>query len=278
MKNKVLILTGFGINSDYELANAFERAGFETRRIHLNDLFENKSLLTQYQVLGIPGGFSFGDHLGSARVLASRIRLRLHEELAEFIRGERLILGICNGFQALVKTGLLPNTQGDFTKEVTLVDNLSGHYEDRWVRLAVTSPSHSPWLDGIDSLSLPVRHGEGQIIFNSEEEEKKILKMNLANLRYVDRKNKVTLKYPENPNGSLKGIASLCDPTGKIFGLMPHPEANTILEHEPGWYRGERSLKGKVNKSLHKTDGSGMAFFHNAAQFFKPMKIKSSKK
>jgi phosphoribosylformylglycinamidine synthase len=228
-------------------------------------------------VFAIPGGFSFGDHLGSARVLASRIRMQLHDELKEFVRQDKLILGICNGFQVLVKTGLLPNLGGEYEAEATLVDNLSGHYEDRWVSLAVVDKTISPWLAGISSLRLPVRHGEGQLVFRSEDDYKKTLKQKLASLRYVDAKKKVTQHYPENPNGSIFGIASLTDPSGKIFGLMPHPEANTIREHEPGWNRGQFSLVGSVSKQLKKEDGAGMAFFYNAAAYFKPMKIKSKR-
>ncbi|MBL8994342.1 MAG: phosphoribosylformylglycinamidine synthase subunit PurQ, partial [Spirochaetia bacterium] len=265
---KTLVLTGFGINSDVELAESFTRAGSLSLRLHINDLVENAKLLDEVQILAIPGGFSFGDHLGSGRVLANRLKTRLGEKIHAFIQKDRLVLGICNGFQVIVKMGLLPNLSGEDKQEMTLAGNDSGRFEDRWVRLKSNPHSPGPWLRGIETLSLPVRHGEGKLIAPSVEFFEKVRSQHGDALFYVDEKDSPTQSYPQNPNGSVGAVAGLVSPDGKVFGLMPHPEAFMTRTLQPAWRTEELALSGVAREKLKADDGGGMAIFYNAVAHF----------
>ncbi len=257
METEVLtcIVTGYGINADYELKEAFKLSGSKAERIHINDIIEKPQLLDEYHILAFPGGFSFGDHLGSGKVFSNLFKRNLKEQLGKFIDDGKLIIGICNGFQVLVKMGLLPNLNGNWEQEVSLIHNLSGKFEDRWVRVKFNEKSPSVWTRGIKQLELPVRHGEGRFVVKSEGILNILKEKNLITMQYTrnsdsgtnDRHNgsssshsfNITeeVPYPDNPNGSIENIAGICDKTGRIFGLMPHPEAFLIPENHPQWPR-----------------------------------------
>ncbi len=222
---RVLVLTGFGINCDMETQHAFELAGAMAVRVHINDLINGKERLSDYHILAFPGGFSFGDDIASGKVLANMIKYNIGEQLQEFISGGKLIIGICNGFQAMVKMGLLPAFNGDYGKqEVTLTFNDSGRFEDRWVHLKLNKRSKCVFTKGIDNIYLPVRHGEGKFMAKTPQVLERLRKNDHIVFQYTDNQGK-TAGYPYNPNGSIDNIAGICDETGRIFGMMPHPEA-----------------------------------------------------
>jgi phosphoribosylformylglycinamidine synthase len=237
-KPRALVLTGYGINCDYETAHAFNlpSVGGEAVRVHLNDLIAAPTMLRDYQVFVLPGGFSFGDDIASGKVLAVKLRAHLLGPLREFVARGRLVLGICNGFQALVKLGLLPNLAGTCTQDVTLTFNDSGRFEDRWVYLAVNPASTCVFTMGMDRVYLPVRHGEGKFIPRDQATLATLTESGCVALRYVDPEGQL-VGYPWNPNGSVANVAGLCDPTGRIFGLMPHPEAYLHFTNHPRWTR-----------------------------------------
>ncbi|RMF83767.1 MAG: phosphoribosylformylglycinamidine synthase I [Nitrospinota bacterium] len=254
MKPKALILTGYGINCDYETAAAFQlpAVGGEAERVHLNDLITRPVLLHRYQILVLPGGFSFGDDIASGKVLANRLRYRLSEALTTFLEAGKLILGICNGFQVLIKMGLLP--EPTFVQQATITFNDSGRFEDRWVYLKV-HPNPSPFLRGIEHLYLPVRHGEGKFIPRDATVCTRLWQQQQVCLQYVDPEGKVA-GYPWNPNGSVDNIAGICDPSGRIFGLMPHPEAYLVPTNHPRWTREKIPA-----------EGMGVQIFRNAVNY-----------
>lgn len=214
----VLVLTGDGINCEEETALAFREFGVNAQIIHIYDLIHTPELLEKAQIIAMPGGFSFGDEIGSGQILALKLKYSLGEELIKFIESKKLIIGICNGFQALVRLGLLPKP---FSKRVmTLTHNRQGHFIDRWVDLKINN-SNCVWTNNMNEkeISLPIRHGEGKIVFAGDE-------TNQENLYEVLVKNQqIVLTYKDDVNGSYQQIAGVCDPTGRIFGLMPHPEA-----------------------------------------------------
>ncbi len=234
---RVLVLRTAGVNCDFETEFAFERAGAEADRLHLNALAESPKKLLDYQVLAIPGGFSYGDDVSGGRVFASEMRHRLADVLATFLEQDRLAIGICNGFQVLTNLGALPGPfRTDATPTVSLVNNDSQRYEDRWVHLEVRTP-HCAFLEVGDRLYLPVAHGEGKLVAR-EKTLKQLREQDLIALEYVTPDGEVA-SYPENPNGSLAGIAGLTDPTGRVLGLMPHPERFILPTQHPSWTRRE---------------------------------------
>lgn len=249
----VCIMTGFGINSDYESQYAFELAGAENvKRIHVNDFIHQKEKLEDYQILMFPGGFSFGDDLGAGHVLANKFRYTLRADLQSFIADEKLIFGVCNGFQVLVKMGVLPALNGNFfTQTVSLAHNKSGQFEDRWVRMK-TLKSPCIWTQNYDDyVEVPVRHGEGQFIVKDAKIIEELWKKELIPFIYDPN------EYPNNPNGSLDGIAGICDESGHIFGMMPHPECHLSKYNHPHWTRGTAPKE------------NGLKIFQNAVNFAK---------
>jgi phosphoribosylformylglycinamidine synthase I len=231
MAVRACVLTGFGINCDYETAHAFRMAGADAVRVHVNDLIEGRDSLGDYQILAFPGGFSFGDDIASGKVLATKCAHTLREQLDGFIGAGKLIIGICNGFQALVKMRILPAISKDggqdaahAVQHATLTFNDSGRFEDRWVNLCVNSASPCVWTKGTKDLYLPVRHGEGKFLPADEETHKALVRDKQIVVQYATPSGQPTMDYPLNPNGSVDAIAGVCDPTGRIFGLMPHPE------------------------------------------------------
>jgi phosphoribosylformylglycinamidine synthase I len=258
---RVLILRAPGTNADQETAFAFETAGGETDTLHINRLLENKRLFAEYQILCIPGGFSYGDDLAAGRILGSQLRCHLEAELREFKEAGKLILGICNGFQILTKSGVLLDdvTGSDGTRgpAATLTTNDSGRYEDRWVWLQNNSPK-CVFFAGIESMYLPVAHAEGKFVPRDERVLAELTAAGQVALRYRPAPGKgEQIAYPENPNGAIANVASICDPTGRVCGLMPHPERHIDRTHHPRWTRGEGS-----------EHGDGLKVFQNAVGYF----------
>jgi phosphoribosylformylglycinamidine synthase len=218
------VLTGLGINADLELAEAFKRAGSEVARVHVNDLVAAPSILASFDILAFPGGFSFGDHLGSGKVLAGLVAGKMRNELSAFIGDGKLVIGICNGFQTLVKMGLLPNIDGAMGRAASLVHNESGRFIDDWVRVAPEAASPCVWTRGLGPMDMPIRHGEGRFVWRDADVAAEAQRLGLVALRYEGR----------NPNGSQGAIAGITDPSGRALGIMPHPEAFLGLENHPG--------------------------------------------
>lgn len=261
---KALIITGFGINCEEEMAAAYRLAGAEAAIVHINDILVDGFSIHAFDILNFPGGFSFGDDIASGKVMANKVRCKMLpsgqtflDDIRKFLAKGKCILGVCNGFQILVKTGLLPNITGDLTQEVTLTRNGSGKFEDRWCRCKVTPNANTPFLKGLETLYLPVRHGEGQLIIKDDAVRQGILDKTLNCLSYADEQDNPTADYPANPNGSDLNCAGLADPTGQIFGLMPHPEACLSLYNRPDWARLKRE-QPDISEA-----GDGLKIFKN---------------
>ena len=260
---KALVVTGNGTNCEKESAHAALESGAEAADIvFFSDLEADRTRLADYNFLIFPGGFLDGDDLGAAQAAALRWKhatagsRSLMGDLKSFFDKGGLILGICNGFQLLVKLGLLPALSGDyFTRQVTLSQNDSARFEDRWVHLLVNPDSPCVFTRNLDSMYLPVRHGEGKIVAKEEAIIEELQIKNLIALQYADSsRSQWTADYPDNPNGSPLGIAGLTDPSGRILGLMPHPEAYNHPTNHPGWTRGE-------------SDPLGLTLFENAVRY-----------
>lgn len=252
---KALVLTGFGINCDVETAFAFKMAGAEAKRVHINDLINGKDRMEDYHIMALPGGFSYGDDIASAKVLANKLRYNLYDQIMSFIEEGKLIIGICNGFQALVKMGLLPRFYGKVEQTVTLTFNDSGRFEDRWVYLKMEK-TNCVFTKGLERIYLPVRHGEGKFVPRDDAVLRMLREKNLIVVRYADNEWNPTMTYPMNPNGSVDAIAGICDSSGRVFGLMPHPEAYLFRENHPRWPRSESP-----------EEGMGLRIFKNAVDF-----------
>ncbi len=267
MKLRALVPTGHGINCEMETQRALELAGFERiDQVHLNFIAKGEVDFGDYGLIVFAGGFLDGDDLGAAQACANRLRhsrvhgKRLIDGLVEFVEGGGLALGICNGFQLLIKLGMLPATEGDYTRrDLSLTGNDSGRFEDRWVCLAVDTQSPCIFTRGLERLYLPVRHGEGKIIGRNENLARELVASHQAVTRYASPDTgEPTMEYPGNPNGSQEAIAGICDPTGRVFGMMPHPEAYQDRTNHPRWTREELSEVG-----------GGLAVFENAAAYLR---------
>ncbi len=263
-KVRALILTGNGINCDRETQTAFEMSGAKAARVHIFDLIAGRDRLSRYHILALPGGFSYGDNLGAGIAMANKLRVGLMKEITAFIKSGRPIIGICNGAQILVKLGLLPALGRDyFLQTATLTFNASGRFEDRWVTLRIAEGTPCVFLRGMQGLTLPVRHGEGRFLA-PRNVIRTMRAHGQAALLYSDERGRPTMRYPENPNGSLDSIAGLCDPSGRVFGLMPHPEAFLFFENHPRWTRikEERLRRGLPPPQ----EGEGLQIFRNAVE------------
>ncbi|NQT32470.1 MAG: phosphoribosylformylglycinamidine synthase I, partial [Candidatus Omnitrophica bacterium] len=241
---KTIILRTAGTNCDKETAYAFQRAGSKVDLIHVNALKKNKRVLEEYHVIAIPGGFTYGDDVASGRILANELRSSLKRQIERFVSQGKLVVGICNGFQVLVKMGLLPNTGGAKSGniEATLSLNDSGQFYDRWVYLKRDGGSEGKrqvcvWTRNIpEVINIPIAHAEGKFIPRNGKVLDALKKNGQIVFRYSDKKGALT-GYPDNPNGSVDNIAGICDPSGRILGMMPHPERHiTYLQH-PNWRR-----------------------------------------
>jgi phosphoribosylformylglycinamidine synthase subunit PurQ / glutaminase len=243
----VLVLRAPGTNCDAETAFAFEQAGAKSETVHINRLLEKPSLVQQFQILCIPGGFSYGDDLGSGRILGNQMLHHLVDEMLRFKADGKLILGICNGFQVLMKSPVLLDHDPAHGPAATLTLNDCGRYQDRWVRLE-THGAKSVFLTDIEQMYLPVAHAEGKFIARDQ-----------SVLRQLDAAGQLVLRYvhADNPNGSMADVAGVCDSTGRVLGLMPHPERHIDPTQHPRWTRGEAG-----------TVGDGLKLFQNAVAYF----------
>ncbi len=266
---RVLVLRSPGTNCDEETAWAFELAGAKPERLHVGALLRRERMLEEFDILVFPGGFSYGDDLGSGAVLANRLRSRLEDDLGVFVASGRLVIGICNGFQVLVRLGLLPGWPGE--KAVSLVENESNQFEDRWVTLRVES-AQCPFLNGPRGkngwiLRLPIAHKEGRFLVRDPESLERLRSEGQIALRYVDESSLESgwaMQFPRNPNGSIEGIAGITNPRGNVLGLMPHPERHLRALHDPQWTRtaARRGLPGDEERS-----GDGFVLFENAVAY-----------
>jgi phosphoribosylformylglycinamidine synthase len=261
-KPNVLILRAPGTNCDVETAFAFEQAGAMPDLVHVNRLLDEPAVLDRYQILCIPGGFSYGDDVAAGRILASQLHRHLGARIEEFKAAEKLILGICNGFQVLIKSGVLLEPDPRQGPQATLTWNDSGRFEDRWVRLAA-SASRCVFLAGIDAMYLPVAHAEGKFVPRDTEVLAQMQASGQLVLRYRPLWEEdaddpgAPVPYPDNPNGSAGNVAGVCDATGRVLGLMPHPERHIDRTQHPRWTRGEGS-----------EPGDGLRVFTNAVDYF----------
>ncbi len=273
---RVCVLRAPGTNCDEETAFAFESCGAKADRVHLFQLLENPKQLAEYQVLCVPGGFSYGDDIGAGVIFASQLRGHLGEALGDFLKADKLALGICNGFQVLLKAGMLPGgstswpPRSDIAADATLTWNDNGKYTALWIRLKVAS-SKNVFLRGIDEIDMPIAHGEGKLIARDPSIVERWQANGQVALTYIDPSdaarervassesgsNTELLPYPANPNGSMANIAALGDPTGRVLGLMPHPERFLFATQHPHWTR--LGLRG---------EGAGMQIFRNAVEYF----------
>jgi phosphoribosylformylglycinamidine synthase I len=271
---RALVITGDGLNCERETALAFQLAGARPELVHITDILRGERRLREFQLLALIGGFANGDHLGAGTVQAGRFRHRLRGELERFVEEQRPIIGICNGFQTLVKMGLLPAFRqrsapslggihrgaDPWERTATLMSNDSGRFEDRWVHLRVEPASPCVWTAGIERLYLPVRHGEGRFHVRDSAVLDHLEAAGQIVLRYCDREGRPTQRYPWNPNGSLAAVAGICDATGTIFGLMPHPEAFLSPYNHPSWTRA-----AATGRPLP-PEGQGLALFRNVVE------------
>ena len=253
---QVLVLRAAGSNCDLETKHAFEFVGASAELIHINRLLNKNVKLADYQILAIPGGFTYGDDISAGKILANQIKYQLADHLAEFHQSGKLVIGICNGFQVLVKSGLLPNVALGRAQDVTLTFNDSGKFEDRWVHLNVKNSPCVFTQDTKKQLYFPVAHAEGKFVprnssvLASLKENKQIV------LQYTAPEGDET-GYPQNPNGSVENIAGICDGTGRVLGLMPHPERHIDPTNHPQWTR--RGLAREAD---------GVCIFRNAVNYF----------
>ena len=259
-KVKALVLRAAGVNCDVETEYTLQSAGAAAERIHINRIIENPAMLDDFQILVFPGGFSYGDDVAAGKILANQVVHHLTEPLHRFVEQGKLILGICNGFQVLIKTGLLPDLDGKATPDInnmpaTLTDNDSGKYEDRWVYLQ-PGTTRCVFVDPDRRLYLPVAHGEGKIVAKDTATLERIKAGGHVAFRYVDENGK-SGPFPINPNGSTDDIAALTDSTGRVMGMMPHPERFVRWTQHPRWTR------------LKQKDGTpdGMTIFNNAVNY-----------
>lgn len=264
-----LVLTGYGLNCDNETVYACEKAGIVANRVHINALIDGDVELFDFQLMVFGGGFSWGDEHGAGVIQAVRMRTGLGDAIRHFIEKGNLVLGICNGFQTLVNLGLLPGFENDYSqRHVALTANDCGNFRNQWVTLKINSNSPSVFTHGIDQIDLPVRHGEGKF-FAEDAVVEKLIQNNQVVMQYADTHGQPAKgEFPSNPNGSLADIAGICDPTGRVFGLMPHPEAYNHPANHPDWPRIKViTQRGVADKRLNPS--TGIKLFENAAAYLK---------
>ena len=257
MKPRTMILRTAGTNCDAEAAYAFELAGAEVEKVHVKRLIENPGLLNAFQLLAIPGGFSYGDDIAAGRILANQITHHLHDPLHRFVESGHPVIGICNGFQVLVKTDLLPGPiAGCSGQTATLTNNDCGHFVDRWVRLSVRSRK-CIWTAGIEQLDVPIAHGEGKFVTANQQVRQALWKQDQVVFVYVKADGTPAGgQFPQNPNGSIDDTAGVCDESGLVLGLMPHPERFVVRTQHPSWTR----------RSDSSDEGEGLRVFRNAVR------------
>ena len=267
-KSKAIVITGNGTNCEMEAAHACRLGGFDEAVIaHIAEILSGEICLDDFHFLNLTGGFLDGDDLGSAKAQANRLKHaavsgsgeKLVEQFSRFVADGKLILGVCNGFQLMVKMGMLPGFDGDYlSQSVTLTHNDCGRFQDRWTYLKVDSASPSVFTAGIEKgIYLPVRHGEGKFVCDTGQTLARIEAEHLAVLKYSGPDYaEATMEFPANPNGAQNAVAALCDPTGRLMGLMPHPEAFVHYTQHPRWTREQLP-----------EEGDGLILYKNAAEY-----------
>ena len=263
---RVLVLSGYGINCEDETLNAFKVAGIKGKIIHVNDLIENPKKIKNFQILAIPGGFSYGDHTGSGNAMAHKIKNNLFEYIINFIELDKLVIGICNGCQILVNLGIVPAIEG-YRREVALVENDIATYQCRWIRLKVIN-KRNLWLKKISHLYLPVAHQEGKFIANKRTIDK-LNEKKLIVCKYINNYGSLANKqYPHNPNGSIDDIAAITNSKGNVLAMMPHPERALYFLQKPNWINHKKNIRhNAVNKNYQYAEG--YKIFKNAYNYFK---------
>ena len=263
---KALILSGYGINCEDETLNAFKTVGIKGIIVHVNDLIENPKKIKNFQILAIPGGFSYGDHTGSGNAMAHKIKNNLFDQVVNFIEKDKLVIGICNGCQILVNLGIVP-AANTYKREIALVENDKFTYVCRWIKLKVVNRK-GPWFRNVKYLHLPVAHQEGKFVG-----DKKIIKMlnkeKLIACKYVNNYGSLAnKKYPDNPNGSIDDIAAITNSKGNVLAMMPHPERALYYYHKPDWLNLQKTInKIKLKRTNLYIDG--YKIFKNAYYYFK---------
>lgn len=266
MRPKVILLTGFGINSEEETAVCFQWAGADTEIVHINDLIDGSKNLNNYQIMVLPGGFSYADDTGSGNAVANKLKNNLKDQVLEFARSDKLVIGICNGFQMLANLGLAPALDGKYgERQVALMHNNTARLQCRWVNLKVHSQK-CIWTRDIDTIRMPISHGEGNFYTDAETLAAMQANDQIA-LRYIlPDGSPANGHFPENPNGALDDIAGICDPSGRIFGLMPHPERNNSFTNEETWPLEKEKLIRNGQALPEK--GAGLKIFENGVKYF----------
>ncbi len=273
MSAKALVIAGYGLNCEEETLHAFNYSGIEGNTKHINDIIENPKVLDEYEILAIPGGFSYGDDTGSGNAFAQKMKLALWEPLKKFVERDTLTIGICNGCQIIANLGLVPSFDKNYGERVIAVThNLSARYQCRWIDMKVTS--NSPWLAGVSTMHVPVAHGEGRFIM-SEAILQKLENNGQIAAQYIKPDgNLAEGEFPHNPNGSMNDIAAITDETGKVLAIMPHPERGMFT-----WQRDDfDSLKETaLRDGLELPEvADGIAIFQNAARYFEVAKKKTA--
>ncbi len=268
-KVRALVITGYGINCEKEMALACDIAGADSTIAHTSELLSNKIRLEDYHLLAFPGGFSFGDELGAGKAFANRLSFsksvqgeNLKERLHQFVEQGKCIIGICNGFQLLVKLGLLPENKE--VQSLSLVYNDSHRFESNWVHHKV-NPGPCVFTRGLTHMYLPVRHAEGKLVGKCEKTINTLFEKDQVVLQYADSCGVPSEEYPHNPNGSVNSIAGICDPTGRVFGMMAHPEAALYFTNHPRWHRLREEARRSNRTMPH--DGEGLPIFTNAIEY-----------
>lgn len=261
---KVLIVRAPGTNCDEETAFAFEQVGARTSSLHINYLIENPTAGNDFQILCFPGGFSFGDDIAAGRILAQRLNVHLRDLVETFRAKDRLVLGICNGFQVMMRLGIF-FPEADYADAIaqppaTLTLNHQQRFEDRWVHVATGVPG-CIFLKDIQHMYLPMAHAEGRFVLRNADAGEQLVRLSQIALQYSDAAGQTSeqpLAFPENPNGSDMNVAGICDPSGRILGLMPHPERHIDPTQHPAWTRRDEQPEF----------GDGHKLFENAVAFF----------
>lgn len=262
---KVIVLSGYGLNCEEEEAFAFEKAGASADIVHINDLISKKKKLSDYNILVFPGGFSYGDDTGAGKAFANRVRDQFFDDVLKFISDGKLVIGFCNGFQIMANLGLLPALNGKYGgRQVALLHNSTARYQNRWADLKAFG--NSPWLKNIKGFSCPIAHGEGRFFADSKT-LKEIKDKNMIALKYVKGEICEYQNLEYNPNGSLEDIAGITDETGRVLGMMPHPERALFPEQLPNWSLEKEKAKRNGNKLP--LEGPGLQIFKNGVEFFR---------
>jgi len=265
---KALVLTGYGLNCDNETDHALTLAGANARRVHINEVIDGSAQIDDYQIMVFGGGFSWGDDHGAGVVQAVRMKHTVGEKITRFVENGNLVIGICNGFQTIVNLGLLPGFDNNYKdRSVALTYNDCGNFRDDWVTLKMNAVSPCVFTKDIAVIDLPVRHGEGKFVADDAVIQRLAANHQIVCQYALPDGTLADKKFPFNPNGAMLDIAGICDPTGRVFGLMPHPEAFNHPSNHPDWQRRKERIK-RGQMSPNDLPVAGTRIFENAANYF----------